>query len=116
MRLASRVFRGAAIYGVVVLLPMYLIPLPDPYKLTQTGFVGLALVFQGVFWLIGGDPLHYRRLMPLAVAEKVVFGIPAVVLFVLGRSDVLTTVFGAMDLILAGLFLWVIARLRRTAA
>ena len=115
-RFARTVYRGAAIYGVIVLLPAYLIPLPDPYKLTQIGFVGLALVFQGLFWIIGGDPMRYRSLVPLTIFEKVCFGIPAVAYFARGQTDAVTGTFGAIDLLLAVLFVIVWTRLRRVPA
>ena len=77
----SRMFRWAAIYGVIVLLPLYFTPLPALGAEVFLGFVGLALVFQGVFWTIGGDPVTYRALMPFAVLEKLVFGVPALALY-----------------------------------
>jgi hypothetical protein len=80
----ARMFRWAAIYGVIVLAPLYLTPLPPVLGETLLGFIGLALVFQGVFWVIGGDPVKYRALMPLAVAEKLVFGVPALALYAQG--------------------------------
>jgi hypothetical protein len=58
---ARRMFRWAAIYGVIVLAPLYLIPLPPVMGETLLGFIGLALVFQGLFWMIGSDPQKYRR-------------------------------------------------------
>jgi hypothetical protein len=103
-RFVRRVYRGAAIYGALVLLPAYFMPLPDPFKLTQVGFVGLALVFQGLFWIIGGDPLRYRALMPLTVFEKLCFGIPAVAFWTQGQTDGVTAAFGAIDLLLAAVF------------
>jgi hypothetical protein len=94
-------FRWAAIYGVIVLTPMYFAPLPELGAEVLLGFVGLALVFQGVFWLIGGDPLKYRALMPLAVAEKLVFGVPALMLYAQGYPIALpVAVFAAIDLAL----------------
>lgn len=80
----SRMFRWAAIYGVIVLTPLYFTPLPELGAEVLLGFTGLALVFQGVFWVIGGDPVKYRALMPLAVAEKLVFAVPALALFAQG--------------------------------
>ena len=78
----SRMFRWAAIYGVIVLLPMYLFtPLQKDGAEVFLGFVGLALVFQALFWMIGRDPAKYRPLMPLAVAEKVVFAVPCLALW-----------------------------------
>lgn len=110
---ARRMFRGAAIYGMIVLLPLYFTPLPAFAPETFLGFVGLALVFQGMFWIIGGDPQRYRALMPLAVAEKLVFGVPALAFWTQGRTANPVAVFGAIDLLLAtGFFLaW-----RRTPA
>ena len=77
----ARMFRWAAIYGVIVLAPLYLTPLPRGGAEVFLGFVGLALVFQGVFWTIGGDPVKYRTLMPFAVAEKLVFAVPCLSLW-----------------------------------
>lgn len=111
---ARRMFRWAAIYGAIVLTPMYLAPLPVQGAEVFFGFVGLALVFQAMFWIIGGDPAKYRALMPVAVAEKLVFGLPALALFVQGYPLAPpVAVFAGIDLALAlGFFLaW-----RRTAA
>lgn len=97
----SRMFRWAAIYGVIVLLPMYLTPLPPQGAEVLYGFVGLALVFQAVFWLIGGDPVKYRALMLPSVGEKLVFGLPALVLFARGYPvQPPVAVFAAIDVLL----------------
>lgn len=97
----QRMFRGAAIYGVLVLTPLYFTPLPPVMAETFLGFVGLALVFQGVFWTIGGDPVKYRALMPFTVLEKLVFGVPAVLLYLQGYPvPPPVAVFAAIDLAL----------------
>ena len=103
----SRMFRWAAIYGVVVLLPLYLTPLPKPGAEVFLGFVGLALVFQGVFWTIGGDPAKYRALIPYAVLEKLVFGVPALSLYLQAYPVAPpVAVFATIDLLLGlGFFL-----------
>lgn len=103
----SRMFRWAAIYGVAVLLPLYLAPLPKTGGEIFLGFVGLALVFQGVFWTIGGDPVKYRALMPYAVAEKLVFALPALTLWARGYPvDVPIVAASTIDLVLGiGFFL-----------
>lgn len=99
-------FRWAAIYGVIVLLPMYLLPLPEQGAEVLLGFTGLALVFQWVFWIIGGNPAKYVALMLPAVAEKLVFGVPAVALYLAGRTPGLQASFGAIDILLGiGFFL-----------
>ena len=97
----ARMFRWAAIYGVIVLAPLYLTPLPRSGAEVFLGFVGLALVFQGVFWTIGGDPVKYRALMPYAVAEKLAFGLPTLLLL-LGGYPVPAPVagFAAIDVLL----------------
>ncbi len=80
----GRMFRWAAIYGVIVLMPLYLTPLPKVGAEVFLGFVGLALVFQAVFWTIGSNPAKYRPLMPYAVAEKLVFAVPCLSLWASG--------------------------------
>jgi len=100
-----RMFRWAALYGAVVLLPMYLAPLPQRGAEVLLGFIGLALVFQGWFWMIGSDPAKYRALMPLAVAEKLVFAVPALALFAQGRVEAPLAAFAGIDLLL-GLGFW----------
>jgi hypothetical protein len=109
---ARRVFKGAGIYGLLVLVPLYLMEtglLPmSRVRLARPsdfyGFVGVALIWQLVFLLIASDPRRFRSLIPLAVLEKLVFGIPVLILYAVGRvtADVLT--FGTIDLVLACLF------------
>ena len=106
-KIASWIFRGAGIYGILVLAPQYLIetgalgPVPSIGRPEQFyGFIGVALVWQFVFLLIARDVHRYRPLMPLAVLEKAVFGVPVVFLYAAGRiaGDVL--IFGLLDLVL----------------
>ena len=68
---------------------------------------GLAVVFQGVFWTIGSDPAKYRALMPYAVAEKLVFGVPCLALWVSGYPvNQPVALFAGVDLLLGlGFFL-----------
>jgi hypothetical protein len=98
-------FRVAAIYGLAVLLPQYFLAPPAGAEAIFYGFVGIASAFQLIFWIIAGDPRRYRALMPVAVVEKLVFGIPAIVLFALGKLAVIIFCFGIIDLVLgAGFF------------
>ena len=71
----SRMFRWAAVYGVLVLAPLYALPLPARQPEITLGFIGVALVFQWVFWIVGSNPARYRALMLPAVLEKLVFGV-----------------------------------------
>lgn len=102
---ASRVFRWAAVYGVLVLAPLYLVPLPAVEPHNRLGFIGTALAFQWVFWLIGGDPVRYRALMFPAVAEKLVFSVPALILVAQGLTPKPVAGFAAIDIGLAVAFL-----------
>jgi hypothetical protein len=123
MVLASRLFRGAAIYGVIVLLPLLFLEtrfgLDNPPALTHAefyyGFTASALAWQVVFWMIGSDPVRYRPLMlAAALFEKFPWGIIVFGLGAAGRAIPPTTyVFAAIDVLLGILF---IAAWRRTAA
>lgn len=108
---ARRVFLCAGIYGIVALAPQYLLETgigPDLPPLTRPehfyGFIGTALVWQFVFLLIARDVRRYRPLMPIAVLEKLVFGLPAAVLYGRGRVGGEVLVFGTIDLLLGTLF------------
>jgi hypothetical protein len=117
-RFARLVFLGAAIYGIAVLAPQYLleqkINTDFPPAITHPeyfyGFVGLALVWQFAFVVIARDVVRFRPLMPIAVLEKLSFGGAAVVLFALGRLHAQVLAMGVLDLLLGALF--VVAYLR----
>ncbi len=105
-RWVSLWYRGAAIYGLAVLLPQYALAAPPGGEVNFYGFVGTAVAFQLAFWVIGGDPARYRSLMPVSVVEKLVFGIPVAILFATGKVPAMLLAFGVIDLILgAGFFL-----------
>ncbi|MEO6444050.1 MAG: hypothetical protein ABIZ91_18930 [Gemmatimonadaceae bacterium] len=107
------VFRVAAFYGILVLLPQYFLELglgpalPEPMQRPEQfyGFVGVALVWQLAFLLIAADPIRYRRLMLVGVLEKLAFAVPVALLFVAGRVDAAVLVFGMIDLMLGLAFI-----------
>ncbi len=108
-RFVRRVFSLAAIYGVLVLAPQYflesrLVP-PTNYPEQFYGFVGVALAWQFVFWLISRDVVKYRALMPVAFMEKLAFAAPAVVLFISERVQWPVLVFGLIDLSFGVMFI-----------
>ena len=112
-RFARRVFTGAGIYGLIVMIPQYFlaekIGLDTPPAITHQeyfyGFVGLAVAWQFVFLLVGRDPERYRPLMLVAVLEKLAFGVPAIILFAQGRLPGSVLFFGLLDLTLGALFI-----------
>lgn len=112
MNFARWVFRIAAIYGVIVLLPMYWleqsIGQDQPPAITHPeffyGFVGVALAWQFVFWIIGRDPVRYRLLMLPAVLEKATFSMATFVLYAQGRLHEQMLIAGCLDFVLGVLF------------
>jgi uncharacterized membrane protein len=118
---ARRTFLIAAIYGFIVLLPQYFLesrnskgsPMmenPEYYY----GFIGIALAWQVVFFLISRDPVRFRPIMIAAILEKATFGFATVALFILGRLHTEMLVAGLLDLILGVLFTIAWVRTRET--
>ncbi len=105
-------FRLAAVYGVLTLAPMYWLEprfaVDNPPALTPPeffyGFLGVALAWQALFWIIGGDPLRHRPAMVAAVLEKLGYGGAVLVLQALGRANPPVLAFAAVDLLLGCLF------------
>ena len=98
-------FRGAAIYGILALVPIYFQPMPTMGQAFHYGFVGSALAFQLAFWVIGGDPARYRALMPVAVCEKLAFGVPVLLLYASGLVGAVTAGAAGLDLVIGAGFL-----------
>lgn len=113
MKFGKIVFRVAAIYGVLVLTPLYflfdLIGRQDPPPITHPGFfygfVGVALAWQVAFWVISTDPTRYRALMIPSVLEKFSFGIAIIVLVLQHRTHSSDLVVTGIDLLLGVLFI-----------
>ena len=109
MKLARWIFTAAGIYGLIVLFPNYFLEArighDNPPTITHVeyfyGFVGLGLMWQVVFLLIGRDPVRYRPLMLAGIGEKISFAVPAVVLYAQGRLAPVVLGFAAIDALLA---------------
>lgn len=109
---ARRVFLGAGIYGLIVLLPQYFLeeqigrdyPPPIAHPEHFYGFIGVAAVWQLAFLRIASDVVRFRPLMPIAIAEKAVFAVPAFLLYAAGRVPAAVTVGAALDALLGLLF------------
>ncbi|BCS32973.1 hypothetical protein TBR22_A21970 [Luteitalea sp. TBR-22] len=119
-RFARRVFMGAGIYGLVVLLPQYFmeaqIGRDYPPAITHPehfyGFVGVALAWQLAFLVIASDVRRFRPLMLPAIVEKLAFFLPTLWLFMGGRVAAAVLAVSAIDLLLATLFLTSFLRTR----
>jgi len=122
MKFAKIVFWIAAIWGFLVITPLYfmfdLIGKNDPPPITHPaffyGFVGVALVWQIAFIFIARDPIRFRPIMIPAILEKLVYSIPVIILVLQKRMHPTDLVFAAIDLSLGILF--VVAYLRTPGA
>ena len=112
MRFARWVFWIAGVYGVVVLTPMYFaeqkIAADFPPAITHPehfyGFVGVALAWQLLFFLIGADPARLRPAMLPAVLEKLSYSAATIVLYLQGRLHGLVFAVSQVDLLFVVLF------------
>ena len=113
MTLARRVFAIAGIYGIIVLLPLFAgaseFSLRNPPALTHPvfywGFAGCAMAWQFAFLVIARDPVRYRALMLPGVAEKLIFGITTVALYLAGETSPTFLGGAIVDQILGAFFL-----------
>jgi hypothetical protein len=111
---SARLFKIAAIYGFIVLLPQYFMEeqlgkdYPPAFNHPEQfyGFLGVALAWQVAFWIIAHDPLRYRLFMLPAALEKITWGVATAVLFAQGRLHGFVLAAGVVDLVFAALFLW----------
>jgi hypothetical protein len=111
MRLARWVFTAAGIYGLVVLTPFLFIErqIAAPAQRLEHpeyfyGFLLVAIAFQLAFLVMGRDPVRYRPLMPVAVIEKLPFGLAVPALWLQGRTAAPTVIFSSLDLVWGVLF------------
>src|ERR1035438_5656657 len=121
MKFARWVFNIAGAYGVITVGPLYFMeqainrqdPPPITHPMFFYGFVGVALAWQLLFFAVAKQPVRLRPIILFAVIEKLSLGVGAIVLYREGRLDHNDLWFGAVDLILALLFLLAWRRLER---
>ena len=117
---ARRVFLAAGVYGLIALLPQYLLEGKNgrdfPPAITHAeyyyGFIGVAVAWQIAFLILARDPARYRTFMIPAILEKAGFGGAAVVLFLRGRLSALMLMAGLIDLVWGALFVVAFVRTR----
>lgn len=113
MKFAKIVFWIAAIWGLLIITPLYfmfdVIGRNDPPAITHPGFfygfVGAALAWQIAFVFIAMDPSRYRPLMIPSMVEKFTYAIAVFLLVEQGRMHPSDLPFGVVDLLLGILFL-----------
>jgi len=124
MKFAKIVFRIAAIWGFLIITPLYflfdLVGKNDPPPITHPafyyGFVGVALVWQFAFLIIASDPIRFRLLMIAAILEKLVYSVPVIILVSQKRMNPNDLVFAGIDLFLGVLFVFAYLRTPRVPA
>lgn len=112
MRFARVVYLLAGIYGLLILLPQYLLeakndrdfPPPITHPEYYYGFVGVAVAWQVAFLMMSRDPVRYRPIMIASILEKLGYGLATAVLFTLGRAGGVVLGTGLVDLLLGALF------------
>ena len=112
MKFAKIVFRVAAIWGVLVITPLYfmfdVIGRKDPPPITHPaffyGFVGAALAWQIAFFFIASDPVRFRPLMIPSMFEKFSYSAAVIILVLQSRMRSSDLLFGGADLLLGVLF------------
>jgi len=113
MKFAKVVFWIAAVWGVLILTPLYFmfdaIGRGDPPPITHPGFyygfACAALAWQFVFVVIARDPARFRLMMIPSVLEKFGYGTSLFVLYWQHRMHASDMVFGGVDILFGVLFL-----------
>lgn len=113
MRFARIVFSAAAIWGILVITPLFfifnLIGRDDPPPITHPGFyygfATTALAWQIAFAVIAWNPARLRPLMIPSVIEKFGYAICVVVLFLQRLMHAQDLLLAAVDGLLGILFL-----------
>lgn len=111
MKFARYTFLIAGIYGLLVLVPQYLIEtgmLGEIPAITHPeffyGFIGVAVAFQLVFIIISTDPQKYRPLILAALVEKFSFAVAVAALVYAGRTTGQVIIGASIDTLLGVLF------------
>ena len=111
MRFARTGFAVAGLYGLAATLPLYLAAPPPGAALWYYGFAGAAAATQLLYLVIATDPARHRPAIPVGIASKLSFAVPALVLFDRGESGRGMTAAALVDLALAAFFATAFVRL-----
>ena len=112
MRFAKVVFWIAAIWGLLIIPPLYFLfdsigrnnPPPINHPDFFYGFVGVTLAWQIAFAFIATDPVRFRPLMIPSIFEKLSYAIAVIVLVSQGRVHKPALFFAGVDALLGVLF------------
>ena len=123
MKFAKIVFWVAAIWGVLILTPLYflfdVIGRKDPPPITHPGFyygfVGTAVAWQLAFFVIARDPVRHRPLMIPSIFEKFSYVGALVTLVSESRTNSNDLIFAGVDGLLGILFVIAFFTTKETA-
>jgi hypothetical protein len=112
-RFSRRVFKGAAIWGVLALSPLFFLepalgraaPPPMNHPENYYGFLCVALGWQWVIFLIGTDVRKYQAFIVPVIAAKFSFAMAMLALWAIGRVDEIALLPAVAELVLGSLFL-----------
>ena|SRR5579863_8859027 len=82
MRFSKIVFWIAGAFGLIAIVPLYLMPGNTLYY----GLLATLVAWQGAFFVIGTDPKRFRPLMIPAVLEKALWMLTLTVLHFKGQA------------------------------
>ena len=113
MKFAKITFWIAAIWGILILTPLYFIfdmigrqdPPPITHPAFYYGFVGLGLSWQFAFIVIARDPVRFRLMMLPSILEKFSYFIALGTLYLHHRLHASDFGFACIDLIFGILFI-----------
>lgn len=120
VRIARRLLLAAGIYGVLVVTPVFFLeerlgeesPPPVTHAEYYYGFACVTLAWQIVYLLMSRDPLRLLPILPPAAAGKAGFAFTVFILAAQQRLAGAIVWLAAIDLLLAGLLVWVFFALR----
>src|SRR5208283_626887 len=112
MKFARIVYGIAAVYGFIVLPPLYFLidaigkqaPPPVTHPEFYYGFAGVATLWQVLFVLIARDPIRYRPIMLITIPAKLVYTVPVVILYLQGHANLTIVLPSLADPVFAVLF------------
>ncbi len=108
MRFARWVFRGAGLYGIVVVAPMFFMERQmapgAAHPVFFYAWVSVNLAWQVLFVVLSTDPVRYRPMMPVCILQKAAAVIAIPWLFLAGRVGGTWLGAAVVDLVFAILF------------
>ena len=113
MKFARWVLIIAGVYGMIAIVPLYFseaqINIDFPPAITHPeyfyGFLGVAISWQVLFFILAINPLRYKLMIIPAIIEKFSYGIAVIVLFSQHRIHTMILSSGIVDLIFGILFI-----------